>query len=385
MNFLFFLLKSLNTLIPKSKHKIIFISRPDFSDNTKHMYSYMQQKSPQKQLSWLIYDKEIYDILIQNGHQNIFYLKSISGIWEYLRSKIIITSSSSLWQIKSPFQKQFDLWHGIPLKNVLCMGEKGVTAKRQAGNITMRFATSNLEKALLAASFDFNAMKIAVTGQPRTDALFRKENNLSKLLHKDVSKYKKVIFYMPTYRHGYREKSEGNTFEVDNIFRFDNYNRENFLNFLKNNNILFILKLHPYEEKLYENLPLGENITWINNKTLVKNDLTIYDIFYEVDTLITDYSSIYFDFLFTNKKIIFIPLDLEYYEKNRGFQLEPYEFWTPGKKVYTQKDLHNEILNNDTSSEQEQRKAIREIMFSYYDDKSSNRVYNSISKYIQEN
>ena len=383
MNIIFFLLKVINTLIPKSNQKIIFISRPDFSDNAKHMYSFMQKKALKNQLSWLIYDKEIYDILIHNGHDNIFYLKSIRGVWEYLRSKIIITSSSSLWQIKSPLQKQFDLWHGIPLKTVLCMGEEGVTAKRQAGNITMRFATSSLEKSQLAASFDFNAMKIAVTGQPRTDPLFNKEKNLSKLLTEDVSKYRKVIFYMPTYRHGYREKSEGSTFNVDNIFRFDNYDRENFLYFLKENNILFLLKLHPYEEKLYKNLPLGDNIKWITNKTLVKNNLTLYDIFYEVDTLVTDYSSVYFDFLLADKKIIFMPLDLEYYKNNRGFQLEPYEFWTPGKKVFNQEDLQNEILNNDTSSEKELRKVVRDIMFSYQDDQSSSRVYNAISKYIQ--
>ena len=383
MEIVFFIFKAINTLIPKSNQKIIFISRPDFSDNTKHMYIFMQKKLPNKQLSWLIYDKEIYDILIQNGHQNIFYLKSISGVWEYLRSKTIITSSSSLWQIKSPLQKQFDLWHGIPLKTVLCMGEKGTLAKRQAGNITMRFATSNLEKAQLAASFDFNALKIAVTGQPRTDALFSKEKNLSKLLNDDVSKYKKVIFYMPTYRHGYRKKSEGNAFDIDNIFRFNNYDREKFLNFLKENNILFLLKLHPFEEKLYKNLPLGNNIKWITNETLVRNNLSIYDLFYEVNTLVTDYSSIYFDFLLTDKKIVFMPLDLEYYKRKRGFQLEPYEFWTPGKKVFNQEDFQDELLNDDTSNEKELRKVVRDIMFFYQDDQSSRRVYDSISKYIQ--
>lgn len=356
MEILFWILKIINTLIPKSNKKIIFISRPDFSDNTKHMYTYMKEKLVSKQLSWLIYDKEIYDILIKNGHQNIFFLKSISGIWEYLRSKIIITSSSSLWQIKSPFQRQFDLWHGIPLKNVLCMGEKGIISKRQAGNITMRFATSNLVKAQLAASFDFNAMKIAITGQPRTDQLYKKERSLSKLLNEDVSKYRKVICYMPTYRHGYRGKSEGDTFDLDNIFRFNNYDHEIFLNFLKKHNILFVLKLHPYEEKLYKNTPLGENIKWISNKILAENDLSIYNLFYEVDILVTDYSSVYFDFLLIDKKIVFIPIDLEYYKNNRGFQLEPYEFWTPGKKIFDQEDFQNEILNNDNPNEKKTTK-----------------------------
>ncbi len=128
---------------------------------------------------------------------------------------------------------------------------------------------------------------------------------------------------------------------------------------------------------------MGDSIKWITNETLVKNNLTIYDLFYEVDTLVTDYSSVYFDFLLTDKKIIFMPLDLDYYKSNRGFQLEPYEFWTPGKKVFNQEDFQAAILNNDTSREKEQRKVIRNIMFSYQDDQSSNRVYHAISKYIQ--
>ena len=380
MKLLFFILKLLNSLIPKSNNKILFISRPDFSDNTLHMYRYIKRQKTNKQLSWLIYDKNIYDLLLQKGYKNIFYLKSISGIWEYLRSKIIITSSSSLWQVKSPFQKQFDLWHGIPLKTVLCMGEKHISPKRQAGNITRRFATSNLEKAQLAASFDYNAIRISVTGHPRTDALFNKEKKLSQLLGMDVSKYNNVIFYMPTYRQGYRDKQEGTTFNVENIFRMKEYDHQKFLEFLERNKILFLLKLHPYEEKLYEDTALGDNIKWITNTFLVEHDLDTYDIFYEVDTLITDYSSIYFDILLLDKKIIFLPLDLDIYERNRGFQLEPYDFWAPGKKIFDQENLQKEILENDSTEEKEHRKLIKDIMFKYQDDQSAKRIYDIIFK-----
>ena len=382
MEVLFFIIKIINTLIPKSNNKIIFISQPDFADNTKHMYTYMQKKLPQKQLSWLIYDQEIYDILIQNGHQNIFYLKSIRGVWEYLRSTTIITSNSSLWQIKSPLQKQFDLWHGIPLKNVLCMGEKGTQAKRQAGNITMRFATSNLEKALLSASFDFNALKIAVTGQPRTDTLFSEENKLSELLKDNIQKYSKIILYMPTYRSGFANKDEGTAFGIDNIFRMDNYDHKMFIDYLEENNILFLLKLHPYEEKLYNNISLGTNIKWITHKLLVENDLNVHEILNQVDILITDYSSIYFDFLLLDRKIIFLPTDLLEYETNRGFELEPYDFWTPGQKVFDQHSLETEISEKDTDSEKQSRKIIRDIMFKDQDNNSSKRVFNHIKKYF---
>ena len=382
MRIIFILLKIINTLIPKSKKKILFISRPDFADNTKHMYTYMQKNIQGKQLSWIIYDKKIYNILIRKQHKNIFYLKSIQGVWQYLRSKTIITSSSSLCQIKSPLQKQFDLWHGIPLKNVLCMGEEGVKPVRQAGNISMRFATSNLEKSLLSSSFDFNAMKIAVTGQPRNDVLYGHRQNLHALYEEELSCYSKIILYMPTYRSGFDNKQDGKSFSVDNIFRMKDYDHAIFLNYLEDQNILFLLKLHPYEEKMYKDIELGTHIKWVTHNLLVKNNLDIHDILNSVDILMTDYSSIYFDFLLLNKRIIFIPTDLEEYTLNRGFELEPYDFWTPGIKAYTQNSLQDAIKKSDTKEEEKNRKIICDIMYKYQDNNASERVFNIIKKYI---
>jgi CDP-glycerol glycerophosphotransferase (TagB/SpsB family) len=377
MNIVFFLVKFINSLIPKSKNKVMFISRPDFSDNAYYMFRYMKKKDiTEKELLWLIYDKSVYKLLLEKGYQNIFYLKSIKGIYQYFRSKYIITSSSSLWQIKSPLQKQYDLWHGIPLKNILCMGEKDTKPKRYTGNITKRFATSQLTKALLSASFDFNALKIEVTGQPPTDVFFEEiEKCLSKVVNKNITDYNKVVIYMPTYRHGYKIE-EGIQFNTNNIFRMQGYEHKKFLEFLKNEKILLLLKLHQYEEKLYKNIDLGSNIVWIDSKQMMKNDINIYDILKETDMLITDYSSVFFDYLLLDKPIIFVPLDLDTYKQNRGFELEPYEFWTPGDKVFNQTDLQNSIINN--TDYRQKREDIKKIMFTHTNNFASERILNVI-------
>lgn len=380
LQFSFFIAKLLNSFVPKSDKRISFISRPDFSDNAYYMYRYMKKKGVDKKLSWIVYDKTIYQQLSQKGYENIYYIKSLQGMLEYVRSKYIITSSSSLWQIKSPFQKQYDLWHGIPLKNVLCMGEKGIKAKRQAGNITKRFATSSLVKALLAASFDFNALKIEITGQPRTDALFSPKGDIEEMLDVKLEDYSKIVIYMPTYRHGYRSKKEGKKFGNDNIFRMERYSHQRFLDYLKQENILFLLKLHPYEEKMYKNIDLGENIFWINNEKMIEYSMNIYDVLAHADTLITDYSSVYFDFLLLDRRIVFVAPDLQVYKDNRGFEIEPYEFWTPGEKVFDQYSLERALMKGDTEEESEARKTIRNILHSYHDGYSSKRVWEVIQR-----
>lgn len=378
---LFFIFKVLNTLILKSKNKVLFISRPDYADNTKHMYDYMlKHHAHNKKLSWIIYDKYAYDILLSQGIANIFYLKSFRGVYEYMTSKYIFTSSSSLWQIKSPFQVQFGLWHGIPLKTILCMGESGVGATRQAGNINMRFATSNLTKALLSASFDYNAKKIQVTGQPRTDCLLKDTKKLYEFLEIKSNAYTKVVMYMPTYRSGYRDKQDGTTISGDNIFRFNTYHHEKFISFLKENDILFLMKLHPYEEKVYKDLLKGDNLFMVSHDDLLKKNLDIHELLADVDTLITDYSSVYFDYLLLDKKIIFVPTDKDIYERERGFNLQPYDFWTPGAKIYTQEALEEELILEDVYVQE--RKVVRDIIHTYQDNNACERVYSEVKQYF---
>ena len=375
----FFILKIFNSLVPKSKKKILFISRPDYADNAKHMYDYFVKNNPEKkQLSWLIYDKYAYDILKEKGLNNIYYLKTVRGVFEYLRSKYIITSSSSLWQVKSLFQKQFDLWHGIPLKTILCMEDMSCKTSSPAVNVDMRFATSSLTKALLAASFNFSAKDIKITGQPRTDCLFETNNELYDFLKIENDKYSKIVLYMPTYRSGYKDKNDGTSIQGNNVFRFEYYDHLEFSKFLKQENILFLFKLHPYEEALYRNVIEGDNIKLISHEALIKEKLDIHELLNNIDILITDYSSVYFDYLLLDKQLIFIPTDKEIYENKRGFNLEPYEFWTPGEKVYRQETLEDALVASD--KHEDTRKVICNIMHTYQDTNACDRVYDEIKK-----
>lgn len=373
--FLFNILKAFNTIIPKSRNNIAFISRPDFSDNPKIMFDYIKHITTRKTF-WICYDKNTHLLLSNKLQIKSYYLFSIKGIFKYLRTKYIFTSSSSLWQIKAYSQKQYELWHGMPLKTVLCMGEKHAKPQRYAGSVTKRFATSTLTKAILSACFDFNAMKIEVTGQPRTDSIFSKVLNLKSLCG-DLSGFKKIVLYMPTYRQGYLDKNEGRTLSL-NIFGLESFNFEKFNEFLKANDILFLWKLHPYEESFFINqYPVQSNFINISHKLLINRGLDIHEILNEIDILITDYSSIYIDFLLTDKKIIFLPTDIKTFENKRGFILEPYDYWTPGPKLFTQIELQNELISF-LDEYSERRGIIRDILHQYKDGKSCERIWRNI-------
>ena len=74
----------------------------------------------------------------------------------------------------------------------------------------------------------------------------------------------------------------------------------------------------------------GDYVRTVNN-----DDLPYFQEFLsQIDLLVTDYSSIYLDYILVNKPMLFLPYDIELYEKERGFIFD-YNENTPGKKVNT--------------------------------------------------
>ena len=85
------------------------------------------------------------------------------------------------------------------------------------------------------------------------------------------------------------------------------------------------------------------NISLITDELLRDKEIDFYHLLAVSDLLITDFSSIYADYLLIDKPIIFISVDLQNYEEERGLLLNPYDMWMPGPKCFSQEELQNEI------------------------------------------
>ncbi len=107
---------------------------------------------------------------------------------------------------------------------------------------------------------------------------------------------------------------------------------------LNSNNYLLLLKFHHHTK-------LDINIDNLSNIILIDNNLDIYPILPFTDYLITDYSSIYFEYLLLNKEILFFCFDLDnYLERNRKMYFD-YELYTPGRKFYNFTELIEALKN----------------------------------------
>ena len=209
----------------------------------------MSQTCQQYDVVWLANDPEVLQILTRKGVK-VYFEKSIRGLYNIFRAKYIIGTHNHYSRIKVKNQYLINLWHGVPLK---AMGyadgletEDALNDFRRGGEAdNLLIATSDIAKNALITSFFIDPRKVVITGQPRNDYLFmaHKEEKLAELLSRDVAKYSRLFLYMPTFRVGYG-RVEGTTKHLD-VLKSEVFNK-----YLSDNNILFVLKLHPFEKYL---------------------------------------------------------------------------------------------------------------------------------------
>jgi len=370
-------------VVPKDDKMIIFISTPDFSDNPRYLYEEAKKKLKDYKFVWIVDRANMFN-KISLKENTIFVERGSFQLLKYLLRAKYIVASHGVPYWKSRNQIMILLWHGLPIKGI---GETSVKIKvpktnvlywfRKSLSMTDYFVTTSKFSWLIFLSEKFisGKTKAIFCGQPRCDALFQSKEQsvktLSKIIKINVKKYDQIVLYLPTFR-------DYNSTITRKIIENLTINKD-LIDFLDHNNVLFLIKPHPLDKALScAQFELHEltNFRFLKNEDLLNNFLTLYDILPAVDILVTDYSSVYFDYLLLNRPIVFYVPDLEEYKEIRGFILEPYEKWTPGDKARTPRELIlalSEAVNNPKKWERE-RLWLRDIMFKYQDGKASERI-----------
>ena len=328
-------------------------------------------------------------VIREEVYFNSSNIKKIKLMWNKFKSinkaKLVITTHGPMKSKKKTIN--LELWHGFPLKAMNLMD--GNTPKKESLNkINYLISLSSTYSTILNSCFGIDGGKYRITGYPRNDYLFKSQGRkiLSHLINKDLSN-KRIIFFAPTFRKSKANRDDDGNKKNTNFFGFEKFDMGEFNSFLESNNIIFILKLHPNEEGLFENMfrVNYNNILLLLGSKLLEFKTDLYETINAADLLITDYSSIYFDYLLLNRPIIFTPVDVESYKNTRGLLLEPYEFWIPGDICLNYNELTEKILENlKADKNKESREDIRKIVHRHKDSNSTNRVIKLIDDFMQK-
>ena len=305
-----------------------------YNYNSRYLFEYVKENLPEITPLFVINDSELRNSLSSKyGKQYFIETENIQGIRQALSAGVWFTSAGLPAYGTGLHKKRLiiNLWHGVPLKKIALLDPNLKKAARIyfkkifSENYTCILTTSHELIPLMARSFAVSEDKIKVWGQPRNDGMFQK-NDCRKILGQlfpDLPEYTKTVLYAPTFR----------DYGQVQLFPFKDFDQKQLEAFLDEKNMLLFIRTHVAEQGSAAPY-LGKRIRFLGNEQA--EDVTgILNIF---DCLITDYSSIYIDYLLTDKPMIFLPYDRQQYLDGRGMNFD-YDDVTPGPKPETFNDF----------------------------------------------
>lgn len=341
---LFYPIYLLSFIVLRNKKKICFGG----SENARYLF--LQFKHEGIRPVWLSENKK--EIAEYNTLGYEAYRKySLKGIFHALTSKVFVfthgASDVNLWAARGAIL--VNLFHGLPLKKISKDDSKH-KAKMNYGKYlcpnsllpyNVQLCTTEYIANLFSHCFNITHEACVSSIYPRNQFLYMQKEDVLSYLHQIQDKnsinfieklkpYSRVYIYMPTWR------DTGNDFIEDAKFDCEALNEA-----LKKNNALFIFKLHPFTQ-----LNKKAYIEQFSNMIFADPKVGVYPILPFTDVLVTDYSSVYMDYvLMRDKGTMFFQYDIEEYTVNeRDFYVDITKL--PGLRYYTFKDMVSDIEKN---------------------------------------
>ena len=148
--------------------------------------------------------------------------------------------------------------------------------------------------------------------------------------------------------------------------------------------------MHPHDEDLIDGLTTDLSslgIFFLKDCDLQRCRLDLYEVLNASKILITDYSSVFYDYLLLDKPIVFLNIQNSYVNNDRGFMVESLESWLPGPIVSNQIDLQDKICNfvDGLDDYLDARSKAKNLHHRFKDSNSSLRVWEKIDSIVFKN
>jgi len=354
----------INKVLKKDKNLIFFYSNLGFRDNVKAFYDYLIANGYNKRFRIVVSIND-YEDYVGTAPENVSFISNNKGIKVFMKAKYAFYCFGKYPIKPAKSQVVVNLWHGTPLKKIGNL-EKGLE------NVDYNFfskvlTTSPMYVPIMMQIFGCSEEQVDVIGNARNDEMFV-EDKVKDALIKTTAK---MILWLPTYR------EYDDSFLISVLGEGDLSDLDEFLSI---KNCQLIIKLHPLQ-KLQDKFSRFKNIRFLTQEDLKKLDVSVYGLLRNADGLITDYSSVYFDYMLMDRPIAFAVDDMEKYNKERGFIFDnPWDFM-PGSNVNKLEDLEmfiNDVING-VDSYKEKRHKINDKINYYKDGECCRRI---AEKYI---
>lgn len=233
------------------------------------------------------------------------------------------------------------VWHAVGAFKTFGFSRVGMKggpklASRNHRNYTKALVSSENVAPHYAEGFGIDKSKVLPIGAPRTDMFFdeQKKTNIMNKLYEDMPhlKDKKVIMFAPTFRGPGQQTA---------YYPFDWLDYKALYDEFANQGFVFLFKIHPFV-KNSPSIPFEYSDFFYD----VSDYREVNDLLLISDVMITDYSSVVFEYSLLQRKTIFFAPDLVDYMSTRNFYVNYLDF-IPGPYVRDMTELVKEIKNYD--------------------------------------
>ena len=304
-------------ILPIQKNLIVFSSfgGRNYSGNPRVISERIHEKNLNYRIIWLI-KKEAVITDLPDYVKRIDTDSFLATFYLYTAKYWIDDSRKTIKYVKRKKQLYFQTWHGTPLKKIEFDAKDKLPkrylayAKKDSESITYLLSGNRYSSEKYVSAFNIDPSKILEVGTPRNDKLASSKEKVPNL-----KKIRINILFAPTFRNNIKDNgiTQLEWIGVDNLRKFFKEQRQE---------LNFMTKFHPnVHRKLATD---SKSIEYMKKHqiTLINDGIPLEILFEEIDVLITDYSSIFFDFALTKKPIILFNYDEKEYSLERGFYIQ---------------------------------------------------------------
>ncbi|MEX3714695.1 bifunctional glycosyltransferase family 2 protein/CDP-glycerol:glycerophosphate glycerophosphotransferase [Cytobacillus horneckiae] len=345
-----FLYKKLFTRLPLKEKTIVFESflGKNYSDSPKNLYEYMIKNNPDYRFIWIFNEKRTIPgkaKQIKRFSLSYYYYLATAKYW-------VSNSRMPLHLNKREGNIYLQTWHGTPLKKLVFDMNEVFSANpnykehfyKQSRRWDYLISANQYSSEIFKRAFKFDKTMLEF-GYPRNDSLHSevKDKQAMKIKQKlNIPLDKKVILYAPTWR--------DDDFYAPGKYKFKlKLDLEEMKRKLGEEYVI-LLRMHYFIADHIETSGVDDFAF-----NLSKYD-DIADLYLISDILITDYSSVFFDFANLQRPILFYTYDMEKYRDTlRGFYIDMEEE-VPGPLLKTTEEIISSIINIKQTEEEYKEK-----------------------------
>lgn len=364
-NTVFTLFSWLNQRKHHDSRKIMLYSNMGFRDNVKALYDYLIDAGYNQKYK-IICSTNDYKMYNKDLPSNVIFVSNIRGVLLYFSAGFVYYCFGKIPIFHGKDQKVVQMWHGSAFK----APDEGMLKGHSFDKpyYTNVFSSSKHFAPIFSYCFSIPVQQVVICGQPRCDVLY-KENP-----HYAFGEYRKLILWAPTFRKssvtGYSDSTaDDNLVPVLKKEDFAEINSK-----LRELGVKVVVKLHPLQDLDQYHITDLDHFVLLSHQEFVRRKMDLYKFMAQSDALITDYSSIFIDYLLLDRPIAFTEDDMDDY--TRGFVFDNPKSYQPGFRIKTKEDFlaFAESLVNGDDDYKSERKRVMALANDYHDGKFCKRA-----------